>query len=73
MLTRDVSWREVVEVIHALPGKKSPGPDGMSGLFHKRLWHIIAVDVFSAIKHLFKKCKNAEEIEFYSYCSHSKD
>jgi hypothetical protein len=43
---------EVKIAITHLPGDKAPGPDGFTGLFFKRCWEIIRVDVLNVV-HLF--------------------
>jgi mannosylglycoprotein endo-beta-mannosidase len=43
---------EVRNVINQMPGDKAPGPDGFTGIFFKKCWDIIKVDVMNVI-HLF--------------------
>jgi len=40
--------QEVWAAIQELPGDRAPGPDGFSGLFYKKCWHIIKDDIMHA-------------------------
>jgi hypothetical protein len=44
---------EVLAVIQELAGDNAPGPDGYIGIFLKRCWHIIKVDVMQAFQFFF--------------------
>jgi hypothetical protein len=43
---------EVRNAINQMPGDKAPGLDGFTGVFFKRCWDIIKVDVMNVV-HLF--------------------
>ena len=40
--------QEVWAAIQEMPGDRAPGPDGFTGLFYKRCWHIINDDIMHA-------------------------
>jgi hypothetical protein len=44
---------EIFSAICQLPGDKSPGPDGFSGLFFKKSWPIIKQDVVAAANAIY--------------------
>lgn len=43
---------ELGKAIKEMAAEKAPGPDGFIGLFFKRCWHIINVDLLNALNHL---------------------
>ena len=47
------SESEIFAAICQLPGDKSPGPDGFSGLFFKKCWPIIKQDVMAATNAIY--------------------
>ena len=47
-LSAPFSEDEINEVLKSLPTDRAPGPDGFTGLFVKRCWHIIKHDFFAA-------------------------
>ena len=47
------SESEIFAAICQLPGDKSPGPDGFSGLFFKKCWPIIKQDVVVAANAIY--------------------
>lgn len=40
---------EVRQAINQMPGDKAPGPDGFTGLFYKKWWHIIKADIMAVV------------------------
>ena len=40
---------EVRDAINQMPGDKAPGPDGFTGLFFKKCWSTIKVDVMRVV------------------------
>ena len=48
-LERLFSEDEVWVAIQQMPNNKTPGPDGFTGLFYKRCWHIMKVDIMHAV------------------------
>ena len=49
-LSAPFSMREIEEVLKSLPNAKAPRPDGFSGLFLKKCWHIIKWDFFDLFR-----------------------
>ena len=45
----NITEDEVKAAIDLMPGDKAPGPDGFTGSFFKKCWHIIKVDVMRVI------------------------
>lgn len=50
---RHVSWDEVKSAALHMGERKSPGPDGFSGTFYHKFWHIIGEDIFRGVKEFF--------------------
>jgi len=46
-LDRPFTLEELKHIVDELPAEKAPGPDGFTGLFYKRCWDIIKMDVLS--------------------------
>ena len=45
-----ITEEEIIANIAELDGNRAPGPDGFTGLFYKRCWHIIKADLTAAIR-----------------------
>jgi hypothetical protein len=41
--------KEIMFAISQLPSDSAPGPDGFTGIFFKKCWHIIRGDIMEAI------------------------
>ncbi|XP_022855484.1 uncharacterized protein LOC111376735 [Olea europaea var. sylvestris] len=61
-LDRDVSFKEIKEVLFSLKDNKAPGPDGFNAGFLKRTWNIVGNDVLSAIKSFFDSRKLLKQV-----------
>ena len=48
-LDRPFTLEELKHIVDELPAEKAPGPDGFTGLFYKRCWDIIKMDVLAAM------------------------
>ncbi|XP_030502458.2 uncharacterized protein LOC115717615 [Cannabis sativa] len=60
MEIKDVVWR-----LHPL---KAPGPDGFSGIFYRRYWHIVGTDVCNMVKEFFLHGKFVEKMNHTFIC-----
>lgn len=54
-LTREVTEKEIYEVLLSMAGSKSPGPDGYTVEFYKAAWPIIGADFVVSIQSFFMK------------------
>ena len=66
-LTKPFSEQEIDCVIKEMPPDRAPGPDGFTGLFLKKCWHIIKDDFHQLVKelsegHLDLECINSSLI-----------
>nr|GEW10125.1 RNA-directed DNA polymerase, eukaryota, reverse transcriptase zinc-binding domain protein [Tanacetum cinerariifolium] len=52
-MVRNVSSREVKEVMFSMGNDKSPGPDGYTAAFFKEAWDIVGNDVVKAVGEFF--------------------
>jgi hypothetical protein len=41
ILSRPFEEKEMDDIVKNMPADRAPGPDGYSGLFLKKCWHII--------------------------------
>lgn len=55
LLNKSVSAKEIHDVVFAMPGNKSPGPDGYKSEFFKESWSIVGHDVVIAVQSFFDK------------------
>jgi hypothetical protein len=49
-LEAPLSEQEITSLIRALPASRSPGPDGFIGIFYKKCWEIIRVDLIEELE-----------------------
>lgn len=54
-LTAKISKEEVREAIFSINGESAPGPDGMTGIFFQKFWHIVGEAVTVEIQEVFEK------------------
>lgn len=52
-LDNQLSEEEIKRAVFEGPNEKAPGPDGYIGLFYKKTWDIIRVDLIQALHQLF--------------------
>lgn len=52
-LDRDISEREILNVLKGMKNNKSPGSDGFSAEFYKFFWNDLKIYITSAINHIF--------------------
>ncbi|CAH2284808.1 endonuclease reverse transcriptase [Pelobates cultripes] len=50
-LTKHIDIQEMLKVIQTLPTGKSPGPDGLTNLYYKKLSHVLAPHLTTAFNH----------------------
>jgi hypothetical protein len=48
-LNQPFTLEELKRTVDELPAEKAPGPDGFNGLFYKRCWDVIKLDILSAM------------------------
>ena len=53
-LDRPFTLEELKHIVDELPAEKAPGPDGFTGLFYKRCWDIIKMDVLAAMNCVYE-------------------
>ncbi|CAN1325289.1 Transposon TX1 uncharacterized 149 kDa protein [Linum perenne] len=53
-LLDDVTDSEIRATVFSISPTKAPGPDGFTGLFFQKYWHIINLDVSRAIQDFFR-------------------
>lgn len=53
-LDRPFTLEELKHTVDELPAEKAPGPDGFTGLFYKRCWDIIKMDVLAAMNCVYE-------------------
>ncbi|XP_074290417.1 uncharacterized protein LOC141617141 [Silene latifolia] len=54
ILLAPVNGDEIKQAMYAIPGTKSPGPDGYTSQFFKDNWDIVGPDVIAAVKGVFQ-------------------
>ncbi|XP_074293371.1 uncharacterized protein LOC141620384 [Silene latifolia] len=54
LLREEYREEEIVEAISQMHPLKSPGPDGMNGLFYQSYWHVIGPDVVSSVLRILR-------------------
>lgn len=52
-LIRAVTQEELRQAVFQLGATKSPGPDGLNGLFYQHYWDILKEDLFGLVQHFF--------------------
>ena len=73
MLQGPVSIAEIKNEVFNLAANKSPGPDGYTGEFFRKSWHIIGTDFTAAVREFFCLWSDPETMECDSNYSGSKD
>lgn len=63
-LTSPVSFNEVEKAVFDLGAHKSPGPDGLNGLFFQKNWETIKHDVFKAVQFFFPDGLLGNDVNF---------
>lgn len=61
-LTVPFTKEEIDVVIKEMPADRAPGPDGFSGIFIKKCWHIIKEDFYELCNQLYEGGLNLESI-----------
>lgn len=51
LLTKHVSYREILSTLKSMAKEKNPGPGGLNVDFYLFYWDIIKVPLFNAISH----------------------
>ena len=59
-LSRPFTDVEVEDVIKHMPIDRAPGPDGFTGLFLKKCWHILKADFMQLVKDFYDGNCNLE-------------
>ena len=67
--TRD----EIKAVIFDMHLFKAPGPDGLPAFFFKQYWPIVGDQVCAAVQNFFFTWSNAQRVESFLHCAHSKE
>ncbi|XP_039014660.1 uncharacterized protein LOC120144735 [Hibiscus syriacus] len=52
-LDKDITSKEIKDVIFSQGNDKAPGPDGFTPLFFKLCWSVVGEDVIKAVKYFF--------------------
>ena len=52
-----VTKNEVYSALRAMPGGKSPGPDGLNADFYMFYWSTVGDHLFQEVSHFFNTCK----------------
>ena len=52
-LIKDVTMKEIEEVVQELRANKVPKPHGFRAFFFHKFWHIVLLEVIDTIKHIF--------------------
>jgi hypothetical protein len=61
-LSRTFTIEEIDKIVEELPSGKAPGPDGFSGLFIKKCWHIIKYDFYRLCDEFWEGRVNLQSI-----------
>ena len=61
-MIREVTNKEIQDVMFGMDDGKAPGPDGYTAIFFKKSWSIVGHDVCEAVKEFFQSNKLLKEV-----------